>query len=84
MAPIGKEKGKVTMGLLDVYRKGLLFSKTFWGALPPLVIGAQELVSAVLDSGALPPHIQPYVLTVSGLLVIVGRYTASKKIEGIL
>lgn len=64
--------------------KGALSSITIWGGLLTLIPQAADLLGQVAAVPGVPPHISGPLVTVGGLLAILGRLVAKKKIKGII
>ena len=63
------EKGKRASGSL-----------TIWASLVSFGTGALEIVQELNTTGILPTHWQPYILSVAGILAVLGRIRATNPI----
>lgn len=64
--------------------KGILKSVTTWGGVIAALPAVIEFVDKVVASGVLPPEVSATVSAFGGLLAILGRVKATKKIQGIV
>lgn len=61
-------------------KKRAISSLTIWASLVSLGTGALEIAKELNETGLLPVHWQPYIVSAAGILGIIGRIRATEPI----
>ncbi len=64
--------------------KGLLYSKTFWASVIPILVAIGQLVDQYAHTNIMNSHAVTLALSLAGILGIYGRKTADTKIDGLI
>ncbi len=62
-------------------KKRAISSLTIWASLVSFGTGALEIAQELNTTGLLPVHWQPYIVSVAGILGVIGRIRATAPIE---
>lgn len=62
-------------------KKRAVSSLTIWASLVSFGTGALEIAKELNETGLLPVHWAPYIVSAAGILGIVGRVRATAPIE---
>lgn len=64
--------------------KPLISSFTFWGGVASIVPVISSLLTQVAGIPGIPPQIQAILAGAGGLVAILGRVAATKRIDGLV